>query len=261
MVRIITTTTVIPTREESLIRAILSIQRGTIKPDAMYVNIPKNYARFKEPLSPELVPMLQRLGVHVNFIEHDRACFNKILPMLEFEKDPDTLVVTMDDDMTYSPIYIQGLLQGWKEFGGVVGYSGLAYPETALNVRGRLEYLVVSGHGSQVELLEDGFGTMFKLEVVQGFPYIEPLTADMDPTFYLSDDYVFCRFYDSKNIQKHLVSYEIIGRKGDDWSSVCIGNESARTHEIASSRNSLQDFVNAGKIIDEKWGWERKQIF
>jgi hypothetical protein len=253
--------TVIPTREESLIRAILSIQAGTVKPNAMYVNIPKAYARFKEPINPELIPVLKHLGVNVNILEHDRACFNKILPTLEFEKDPDTLIVTMDDDMTYSPLYIQGLLQGWNEFGGVVGYSGLAYPETSLKIRGKLEYFIAQGHGESVELLEDGFGTMFKLDAVQGFPYIDPLTADMDPTFYLSDDYVFCRFYDSKKITKRLVAYEHISRKGDDWSSVCVGNETARTHEIASTRNSLQDFINAGKIIDEKWGWKPIDAF
>ena len=253
--RIITTMTVIPTREESLVRAILSIQNGNIKPHAMYVNIPRTYVRFKEQLDPNLIPTLQHLGVHVNILDHDRACFNKILPTLEIEKDPGTLIVTMDDDMTYSPLYIQGLYQGWRQYGGVVGYSGIQYPENVLKEYGDVKYIVFQGHGRDVDILEDGFGTMFKLECVQGFPYIDPLTPESDPAFYLSDDYVFSRFYDYKKVPKRLICYNPIGRVGDDWSSVCVGNSSATTHEIASSRNSLQDFMKAGRIIQEKWGW------
>lgn len=255
MVRIITTMTVIPTREESIVRSILSIQHGNLKPDAMYVNIPKNYVRFKEKLDPNLITTLQGLGVTINMLEHDRACFNKILPTLEFETDPSTLVVTMDDDMTYSPLYIQGLYQGWKQFGGVVGYSGLQYPETVLRENGVVKYIVFQGHGTEVDILEDGFGTIFELSAVQGFPYIEPLTVETDPAFYLSDDYVFSRFYDYKNVKKTLLCYGPIGRFTDDWSSVCVGNSTAKTHEIASTRNSLLDFIKAGCIIKEKWGW------
>jgi len=248
--------TVIPTREQSVINAILSIQQGTMKPDAMYINIPKNYVRFKEKLNPTLIPILRdNLGVRVNEIDEDRACLNKILPTLEFETDPETLIVTMDDDMIYSPLYIQGLYTGWKEFGGVVGFSGISYPETAV----KLGYtaatnIITNCHGAQVELLEDGFGTMFKLDCVQGFPYVEPLTDDMDPYFYLSDDYIFCRFFDYKKIPKRVLNWSNLGRSGDDWSSICTGNEDAKTYAISSTRKSYEDFMRAGQKLKE-WGW------
>jgi len=256
MVRIITTGTVIPTREESVIRAIKSIQDGRVKPDALYINIPRRYARFKEPLDPQLIPKLKEMGVHVNEIDEDRACFNKILPTLEFEKDPETLIVTMDDDMTYSPNYIGGLLAAHEQMGGVVGYSGLWYPESAKkNGSDPLRYYVIQEHGARAEILENGFGTMLPLWAVRGFPYIEPLGPDMDPTFYLSDDYVMGRFYDFKNIPKRVVKWEQIGRRGDDWSSICKENQDAKTHEIASSRKSLRDYMNSGEIIQKRWGW------
>jgi hypothetical protein len=248
--------TVIPTREDSVVRAIRSVQEGTVKPDAMYINIPKKYARFKEPLDPNLIPKLKEMGVIVNELDEDRACLNKILPTLEFEKIPETLIVTMDDDMTYSPIYIAGLIAGWQRFGGVVGYSGLYYPETVLkNGKDPMIYGLIQEHGALAEILEDGFGTILPLRAVQGFPYVEPLTPDSDPTFYLSDDYIFCRFYDYKGIQKRVINFDQIGRKGDDWSSICKENQDAKTHEIASSRKSLQDFMNSGEIIKKRWSW------
>jgi hypothetical protein len=248
--------TVIPTREDSVIRAIKSVQDGTLKPDAMYINIPKKYVRFTEPLDPNLIPKLKEMGVIVNELEEDRACLNKILPTLEFEKDPDTLIVTMDDDMTYSPLYISGLYHGWKIFGGVVGYSGLNYPETVLaHGKDPMVYHVIQHHGHLVELLEDGFGTMLPLKAVQDFPYIAPLTPEIDPAFYLSDDYIFCRFYDYKGIPKRLIRWDQIGRTSDDWSSICKENQDAKKHEIASTRKSLQDFMNTGEIIKKNWGW------
>lgn len=255
MVRIVTTMTVIPTREKSIIKTIRSIQEGTLPPCEMYVNVPLKYARFKEKLDPKLVPKLLEMGVHVNIIDHDWACLNKILPILAYETNPDTLIVTLDDDMTYSKYFIQGLYQGWKEFGGVVGYSAITYPETSLKVKNNLEYLIYQGHGAEVEMLEFGFGTMFEARCLQGFPEVEPLTPTADATFHLSDDYVMSRFFDYKNIKKRFICYDPIGRVVDDWKSICTENEDAKTHAISSSQNSLMNYIKSGEIIKKRWGW------
>ena len=248
--------TVIPTREESAVDAIRSIQAGEVKPDAIYVNIPKQYARFKEPLDPGFVPfLLDVLGVNVVLLDHDRACFNKVLPILDFEHDPDTLCVTIDDDLVYVPLFIHGLLEGWKEFGGVVGYSGIKYPENAHKLMGEIKYVVSQDHGNPVDMLENGFGTMFPLQILRDFPAIEPLTTEMNPIFYLSDDYVLARYYDFKGVTKTLIRYKNVGRHHDDWSLICSENAKAKTYEISASQNSLKNYIASGKIIRERWGW------
>lgn len=249
MVRIVTTMTVIPTREESILQTIESIQAGTVKPDAMYVNIPQTYVRFKNPLDPSLPEKLKSLGVTIINLEHDRACLNKILPILDHEKDPETLVVTLDDDMSYTPRFIEGLYKGWKEFGGVVGYSGMIFPETVLRYTGQLRYGIVWGHGNAADILENGFGTMFQLKHLSGFPDIPPLTPEMDPVVYISDDYLMGRFFESKGIPRRVICYPWIGRVGDDWSSMCHENDNAKTFALASSRNSLADYIRAGQHL------------
>lgn len=249
MVRLVTTMTVIPTREESILGTIKSIQAGTVKPDAMYVNIPRAYIRFRQPLDAGLIPRLRALGVHVIELEHDRACLNKILPVLAHETDPETLVVTLDDDMTYTPRFIEGLYEGWKQFGDVVGYSGMYYPETVLRHTGQLRYGIVWGHGNRADILENGFGTMFQLGHLKGFPDLPPLTADVDPVMYISDDYIMGRFFDHKGFPKRVVCHPWIGRTGDDWSSMCTENENAKTFALAASRNSLADYIRAGELF------------
>jgi hypothetical protein len=256
MVRIVTTMTVIPTREQSVIKAIMSIKNGTIKPDAMYINIPRTYVRFEKPLDPWLKPVLVSLGMSVLELEHDRACFNKILPILEFEKDPDTLVVTIDDDIDYKPLFISGLLEAYQRFGGVVGYSGLLYPESAIkhNLDPKI-YHVRIGQGATTEIIQQGFGTMTKVSSFQGFPPVPPLTKDADPSLYLSDDYVISRFYDFKGLPKFVVCWDQIGRFHDDWSSVCTLLDADDAPKLSTDRKSLEDYLRSAEIIKHVWNW------
>ena len=256
MVRIVTTMTVIPTRELALVRTITSIHRGNLKPDAMYVNIPSEYVRFSEPLEPWLKPVLTAMGVTVLLLEHDRCCLNKILPILAVEKDPETLVVTIDDDIVYSPYFIAGLYEGHQKFGGVVGYSGLKYPEKVLAEGGDpMAYHVMMGHGGVSEILQQGFGTMTKLSSFYDFPHVPPLQKGMDPSLYLSDDYVISRFYDFKGLSKTVVCWDQIGRFKDDWSSICTLGDDGMVHKLSESRKSLQDYLRTSEIIKNLWNW------
>jgi hypothetical protein len=247
--------TVIPTREVALVKAIMSIQRGNIKPDAMYVNIPREYTRIEEKIAPWLKPVLDAIGVTVLELEHDRCCFNKILPILTVEKDPETLVVTVDDDIIYSPLFIAGLLEGHNKFGGVVGYSGLVYPEKAESYGLKpLVHNVYMGHGESAEILQQGFGTMTKLSSFYDFPNVPPLEKGGDATLYLSDDYVISRFYDYKKLAKTVVCWDQIGRFGDDWSSICTLLEE-QEHALSTERNSLVDYLRSSEIIKKLWNW------
>ena len=51
--------TTIPTREDSVIKTIQSIQSGTVKPDTIQVNLPEWYPRFKKGPDPNLETKLK----------------------------------------------------------------------------------------------------------------------------------------------------------------------------------------------------------
>ena len=256
MARIVTTMTVIPTREVALVKSIMSVKNGVHKPDAMYVNIPNEYVRFEEQIAPWLKPVLEAIGVTVLELEHDRCCLNKILPILSFEKDPDTLVVTIDDDIIYSPLFVAGLLEGYKKFGGVVGYSGLLYPEKAESYGLKSEdYNVRVGHGCPTEILQQGFGTMTKISSFYCFPNVPPLQKGQDASLYLSDDYVISRFYDSKRLVKTVVCWDQIGRFKDDLTTICTLGDDGMKHKLSEERKSLQDYLRSSEIITRLWNW------
>jgi len=111
MVRVVVTTTTIPTRENSVQKMIQSLKSGTLQPDAIYVNLPDWYPRFKCGPDSNLEPKLVSMGVTVNKCK-DYGVLTKLLPTLELEKDPETLLVILDDDMIYQPRFLEGLVKG-----------------------------------------------------------------------------------------------------------------------------------------------------
>ena len=52
--RVVVTTSTIPTREEAVVEMIHSIKTGTYIPDEIYVNLPKWYPRFRRASDPNL---------------------------------------------------------------------------------------------------------------------------------------------------------------------------------------------------------------
>ena len=132
------------------------------------------------------------------------------------------------------------------QFGGVVGYSGMIYPE-------KVKKMVYTGHGAEVDIIQQGFGTMTKLSSFYDFPEVPALTSIMDPTLYLTDDYVMSRFYDFKGITKTVIDWKEIGRTGDDWSRVCTLLQSQ--YGLAKDRDYIEDYLKAGRLINEMWGW------
>jgi len=235
--RVVVSLTTIPTREQSLLKTIKSIQAGTVVPDVIYVNIPVKYVRFKEQFDPYVKKELQTMqGVKVNDVQEEHGALDKIIPVLNLEQDPDTCIIIVDDDASYSPRFIEGLVSGYYEFQTVVGYSGIAYPETAIRLSGHLRYILQQGHGQTAEILEGSFGVLFPRRVFDNFVDVEPMTAE-NTNMYLSDDYVFSKYLDSQGVNKRIVWYPWAGRKGDDWSTVVSWNENSQTYSLSSLGN------------------------
>jgi hypothetical protein len=246
--RVVVTLTTIPTRENSVIKTIESIREGTFKPDAIYVNLPEWYPRFKCGPDHNLETKLRDLSVIVNRCK-DYGVLTKLLPILNIETDPATLLVIIDDDMNYQPRFLEGLVKGYEEFKCPVGYSGIAYPETVLNQYGRLCYRLFQGHGQDTEMLECAFGFLIPRGVMEGFPEIAPIPEDGEICVHLADDYLYTKFMDSKRVPKKVVCYPWAGRVGDDWSTIWTQIEGSQTHALSRDENNLHNFMMAGLKI------------
>ena len=62
---------------------------------------------------------------------------------------------------------------------------------------------------------------------------------------YLTDDFIFSKFFDSKGIEKKIACFPWAGRKGDDWSTIWTQNEGSQTHSLSRDGN-LENYAKAG---------------
>jgi hypothetical protein len=244
--RVVVTLTTIPSREKAVVDTVRSIKNGAVVPDAIYVNLPIWYPNLSRSSDPKLKAQLEEAGAIVNVCE-DYGTFTKFIPTLEIEKDPDTLIIIIDDDSVYKPNFVAGLVSGYDEFKCPVGFSGIAYPETVLRLYGVLQYHLFLGHGTSTEIIECIAGYAFKVSDIQGFHTIQPMKQMEFKFFYFSDDYVLSRFFKEKKV----ICYESIGRYGDDFSSICTPSKHINDSDFALSRNenNLLNFLKAGKLL------------
>lgn len=233
--RKIVTLTTIPPRGLSVLETIKSIKQNTIKPDAIYVNLPNYLPRFQDQtFDPSLKSSLEDLGVIVNECE-DFKTLTKFLPTLKNETEDDTLFIVIDDDGVYSPRFIEGLINGYKEFNCAVGYSGIAYPDYVIEKYGRIGYLLFQEHGQESHIMEASFGVAFKRGWISNLN-IQP------PNLY--DDFIIGLYLDEIGIKKRVINYDYIGRRGDDWSSI-VNFINQDENAISYGKSSIEKYYDA----------------
>eukprot|EP00038_Savillea_parva_P007645 m.171598 g.171598 ORF g.171598 m.171598 type:complete len:838 (-) comp13395_c0_seq1:46-2559(-) len=171
--RIVVSLTTLPTRIAGVVATVKSLLAQSVVPDALYINIPTESARFKDA-SYTIPPSLSTLkGVTIRRT-HDHGPATKLIPTLEVEKDPSTVIVTADDDMLYKPSMIHELLEAHlREPNVAYGFAGqmidldwcnltLAWPGVCLSrvhVRSADNY---RDRHAAVDILEAFKGAMYR---------------------------------------------------------------------------------------------------
>jgi hypothetical protein len=153
MSKVVVSLTTIPSRVSSLDRIIGCLKKQTLIPDRIYLNLPRYSIREKIPYPDYPSDKL----VYVNRCD-DYGPITKLYPTLLLEKDPETIIITVDDDVDYSEDLIETLVRGaqlhpnsaisgsgfivgdlwncfavihspndWTEVSVIEGYSGCAY--------------------------------------------------------------------------------------------------------------------------------------
>ena len=97
--------------------AIESLRRQTHPPDAIYLWLPREH--FREHPDGYDFP-----GIEVRF-SRDYGPATKLLPLLAVESDPDTLIITIDDDVEYPADLVDKLVRSSQLFPDqAIGFTG-----------------------------------------------------------------------------------------------------------------------------------------
>ena len=123
MTRTVLTLTSSPRRMQHLPLVLDALFNQPIPPDAVYLNLPERYRNRDVYVLPDWLGDASRVTLLRR--ADDPGPVMKILPVLEVETGPDTLLITVDDDVRYPPDTIPAL-QAAAE----------AHPEAAFGSRG-----------------------------------------------------------------------------------------------------------------------------
>lgn len=198
--RVVISLTTIPGRTELLRLALASLQRQTRPPDAIYLWLPES--RFADEPSP--LPKMD--GVIVTSAP-DPGPAMKLLPVLDRELDPETRIITIDDDIEYPPELVERLaaasillpdhalgFTGWNRVDGPAG------PE----VHHFNEEIPHAGMFQPVQVLEGYRGIIYR----RGFfaPDIYNHLA-AQPAFRFHDDILLSGYLASRGLGRSVCWY------------------------------------------------------
>ncbi|MBN2322400.1 MAG: hypothetical protein JXQ30_01600 [Spirochaetes bacterium] len=108
--RLLVSLTTIPDRIGGIEKTIDSIARQTARPDSVYLTIPQVCRR--QPKKTYEIPPRVREDPFVRVIatDYDYGSSMKLLGALQEEKDPDSIIITVDDDHEYDERFVETLL-------------------------------------------------------------------------------------------------------------------------------------------------------
>lgn len=118
--RLVVSMTTIPSRIEVLYKTVKNIMKQTQWIDRIYLNIPHKSSKGDNYVIPDklrrLVQRSKDYGVPISFNrpENDFGPGTKLYPTLLKEKNPNTLIVTIDDDMIYDRRMIETLVKEYQ---------------------------------------------------------------------------------------------------------------------------------------------------
>ncbi|MGL1887003.1 MAG: hypothetical protein OCD76_10860 [Reichenbachiella sp.] len=122
---------ILPTRFKGLTPTLNSLTDQTVLPKKIIFNLPKTFRRDKtEYTIPEFVkshPLIE-----INWIEEDLGPATKLLPTLDlYEKEPDQLIIIVDDDQIYPKGMVENYLTNSKKLpDAAMTLSGWTVPES-----------------------------------------------------------------------------------------------------------------------------------
>jgi hypothetical protein len=108
--RVVVSLTTLPSRINGVVETVLSLLKQSVRPDAIYLNVPAQSERFKGA-SYIIPPSLDKIKELTILHTTDFGPATKLIATLDREKGDTTLIITVDDDMVYAPSTVATLLE------------------------------------------------------------------------------------------------------------------------------------------------------
>lgn len=168
-------------------------------PDLIIINLPKFSKREQKPyIIPEHVhayisslPSPHKSLIFLNICSNDFGPATKLIPTLEIETDPTTMIVTIDDDVYYPSFYLESLYNVSVRMPDyAVGFKGYVIPENGNTEHSNYTYIESSSSNhKEVHVLGGFLGVayrrgMFCEERIKDYSWYS------EGSFFVDDDWI-----------------------------------------------------------------------
>ena len=236
--RIVVSFTTTPCRIDSLGDTLDSISRQTLTPNDIYLNVPYVFGR--DGTDYQIPDWLADYpNVSVNRCE-DYGPITKLFGALLVEDDPDTIIVTIDDDIVYGP----RMLENYVAF--IQRDRNSAYGAAGISVDEQNNLWLECGHLMECEILEGWGGIAYR----RGFFDETVYRVSEYPSFCrFSDDLVLSNYLSGRNIRRRVVFNSAWSRR--DLRTLTIGLKDDALHRLDAGGN-VGRYVQARDYLRSK---------
>lgn len=118
--------TTLPKRLKYLKDTLISIKNQNQKLDVLYLNIPFQTRKGEKYDMEKLEEIISEMDFNIQILRcKDYGSITKILPVLDVEKDGETIIITFDDDMLYDKTLVESLVKGSIKYpNAIIGTGG-----------------------------------------------------------------------------------------------------------------------------------------
>ncbi len=215
MSRVVGTLTTLPDRYELLYSTLEGLANQSHKLDVIYVTIPK-IAKRLNVVYPEIPQKIKDLATII-YIDDDYGPITKIYGALITEHDPDTVIISFDDDVYYPSNHVASLLKyndGHCVCGtGALISRGLFFLSIHSSLAPFKKWNPLIGpnigyDGRAVDLIFGVAGVLYRRSF---FPTSDLLEQELirhtqDPNVFLNDDVLISAYLSSRNIKRMVYS-------------------------------------------------------
>ena len=212
--RIVASLTTMPDRYSKVVKTLESLRRQTYKLDAIYLSLPERSRRLniEYPPIPSEISNLCTIVPCIDF-----GPITKILGGLLAEDDPETVIITFDDDMIYPEDLVEALVSHHIRYpNSAIGSSGMLLkyncPMCALTLNEDIPLYRIFKSPIPVESkkVDSVFGYPGALYVRKFFPTKERLEEDflnyalINNEMFMNDDIVISGYLSLHNIERRI---------------------------------------------------------
>ena len=259
-VRVVASLTTMPDRYFKTVKTLHTLNRQTYKLDAIYLSLPEKSRR----LGIDYPPITEEMASLCTVVKCiDYGPITKIVGGILSEDDPDTVIISFDDDMIYPHTLVEELMAHHQQFpNSALGSSGMLLkyncPMCAItpnedNFLFRIPKFPVPDTGRRVDSI---YGYAGALYVRKFFPEKAMLESEFlkyalnERNMFINDDITISGYLSLQNIERRIFpNMPIVSFVLDEETGTRIRNKNEISYDLDTFFQRMNAAISAAKKI------------